>query len=290
MRHLKRALQDFRRNRFLSLVTVITIALATLIVSAFALFFLNAEALLNSWKKGVHIMVYLKDGVLEPDVARLQKILRGLEGIEAAHYVSRAEALARLREQLPQQTFLLDNLRQNPLPDAFEVHLLPDARIAETIEKLAARIEILPEVEEVESGRSWLSRFTGIFNLFRLAGYALGALLLMAAVFFVANTIRLVLYTRREEIDVMRLVGAEESFIKTPFYIEGLLQGALGGAIGLTLCLLLFLALSSNVSPELFGGSFTIRFLPAGMLAAIVLISMMVGWLGCFASLKQFFD
>ncbi|MFZ0613523.1 MAG: permease-like cell division protein FtsX, partial [Desulfobacterales bacterium] len=273
MRHLKRALQDLRRNRFLTLVTIITIALATLIVSAFALFFLNADTLLNSWKKGVHIMVYLKDGVVESEVVRLQKMLRDLEGVEAAPYVSRKEALAQLREQLPQQTFLLDNLRQNPLPDAFEVHLLPDARTAETIEKLAGQIEKLPEVEEVESGRSWLGRFTGVFTLFRLAGYALGALLLVAAVFFVANTIRLVLYTRREEIDVMRLVGAEESFIKIPFYIEGLLQGALGGIIGLTLSLLLFLAVSSNVSPELFGGSFTVRFLPTGMLAAIVLTS-----------------
>ncbi len=290
MRHLKRALQDLRQNRFLSLVTVITIALATLIVSAFALFFLNADTLLNSWKKGVHIMVYLKDGIGEAEVARLQNLLRDLEGVEAVRYVSRNEALAQLREQMPQQTFLLDNLRQNPLPDGFEVHLPADARTAETIEKLAAQIEKLPAVEEVESGRSWLGRFTGIFNLFRLAGYALGSLLLVAAVFFVANTIRLVLYTRREEIDIMRLVGAEESFIKIPFYIEGLLQGALGGLIGLTLSLLLFLAVSSNVSPELFGGSFAIRFLPADMLAAIVLISTMVGWLGCFASLKQFFD
>jgi cell division transport system permease protein len=289
MRYLKRALQDIRQNRFLSLVTIVTIALSILIVSAFALFFLNANDLINAWKKGVHIMVYLKNGVDETEVSRLQKMLHSMVGVETVHFISRDEALKKMRDQLPRQAFLLDNLRQNPLPDAFEVHLLPATRNWEKIEKHAVRLEKLPEVEEVEYGRGWLGRFTAVFNLFRLAGYALGALFFMAAVFFVANTIRLVLYSRREEVEIMRLVGAEDRFIKTPFYIEGMLQGALGGIIGLAMCLLLFLAVSSNVTPELFGGTFQIRFLPTRMLVAMVLTSMMVGWLGCFASLKQFF-
>jgi cell division transport system permease protein len=273
----------------LSLVTIITIALSILIVSAFALFFLNANDLINVWKKGVHIMVYLKNNVAETEVSRLQKMLQGRVGVEEVVFISRDEALKQLREQLPRQTFLLDNLKQNPLPDAFEVHLQPAARNWEKIEKLAVQLEKRPEVEEVEYGRGWLGRFPSVFNLFRLASYALGALFFMAAVFFVANTIRLVLYSRREEVEIMRLVGAEDRFIKTPFYIEGMLQGAFGGIIGLAMCLLLFLAVSSNVSPELFGGAFQIRFLPTRMLIAMVLTSMMVGWLGCFASLKQFF-
>ncbi|MEJ2478254.1 MAG: permease-like cell division protein FtsX [Desulfobacterales bacterium] len=219
----------------------------------------------------------------------IQKLLHGMVGVEEVHFISRDEALKNLREQLPHQTFLLDNLKQNPLPDAFEVHLSPATRNWEKIEKLAEQVEKLPEVEEVEYGRGWLGRFAAVFNLFRLAGYALGTLFFMAAVFFVANTIRLVLYSRREEVEIMRLVGAEDRFIKTPFYIEGVLQGALGGIIGLATCLLLFLAVSSNVTPELFGGVFQIRFLPTRMLVAMVLASMMVGWLGCFASLKQFF-
>jgi hypothetical protein len=89
MRYLKRALQDIRQNRFLSLVTIVTIALSILIVSAFALFFLNANDLINAWKKGVHIMVYLENDVAKTEISRLQKLLHGMVGVEEVHFISR---------------------------------------------------------------------------------------------------------------------------------------------------------------------------------------------------------
>ena len=125
-------------------------------------------------------------------------------------------------------------------------------------------------------------------DLLTLAGYGLGALFFMAAVFFVANTIRLVLYSRREEGEIMRLVGAEDRFIKTPFYIEGIIQGAVGGIIGLGALFIVFTIISANVSQDITTGMFQIRFLPSLVLVAIVISSMIVGWLGCFVSLKQF--
>ena len=288
MRYLKRALQDIRQNRFLSLVTIVTIAVSILIVSAFALFFLNTNDLINAWKKGVHIMVYLKNGVVETEVSRLQKMLPGLVGVEKVNFISRDEALKQLREQLPRQSFLLDNLKQNPLPDAFEVHLLPATRNWAKIEKLAVQLEKLPEVEEVEYGRGWLGRFAVVFNLFRLAGYALGALFFLAAVFFVANTIRLVLYSRREEVEIMRLVGAEERFIKTPFYIEGMLQGAIGGCIGIAALFVSYATISLKVADTALPTVVELQFLPVAVFGGFLATSIAVGWLGCFLSVKQF--
>lgn len=286
--YLKRAIQDIRQNRFLNLVTVITISLSILIVSAFALFFINAYDLINAWKKGVRIMVYVESGVPQSEFPRLQKMLQGIYGIDEVRFISKDEALTQLKEQLPHQSALLNDLKQNPLPDAFEIHLTAAAQDWKKVEKIAQQLETLPQVGEVEYGQGWLGRFAYIFNLFRLAGYALGALFFMAAVFFVANTIRLVLYSRHEEVEIMRLVGAEDRFIKAPFYIEGIIQGALGGVLGLTACLCLFLLVSSNVRPETVIGMFQIRFLPVKMVVAMVLGSMLVGWLGCFVSLKQF--
>lgn len=287
--YLKRAIKDIRQNSFLNLVTTITIALSILIVSAFALFFINTNDLVNAWKEGVRIMVYLKSNTSAAEVPNLQRMVGGLYGVSDVRFISRDEAFKNLKEKLSHQSSLLDNLKQNPLPDAFEIRLIPESQNWQKVEKLAQQLQNLPEIDEVEFGQAWLGRFTYIFNLFRLAGYALGVLFFMAAVFFVANTIRLVLYSRREEIEIMRLVGAEDRFIKTPFYIEGIIQGAFGGIAGLTACLIVFLMVSSNVKPALSAGMFQIRFLPPKMVLAMVVTSMMVGWLGCFVSLKQFF-
>jgi cell division transport system permease protein len=287
--YLKRAIKDIRQNSFLNIVTIITISLSILIVSAFALFFINTNDIVNAWKEGVRILVYLKGDTSAAEVPKLQKVIRGLHGVRDVRYIQKDEAFKTLKKQLSHQASLLENLKQNPLPDAFEIRLTPESQNWKAVEKLAQQLKNLPKIEEVEYGQAWLGRFTYIFNLFRLAGYALGALFFMAAVFFVANTIRLVLYSRREEIEIMRLVGAEDRFIKTPFYIEGIIQGALGGLVGLVACLVLYLIVSSNVQPALSAGLFNIRFLPPKMVLAMVMTSMVVGWLGCFVSLKQFF-
>lgn len=286
--YLKRAVQDIRQNRFLNAVTIITIALSILIVSSFALFFINTSDLMNTWREGVRIMVYLMPATPAAEIPGLQKKILGMYGVQEVQFISRDEALNQLKGQMQRQSALLENLKENPLPDGFEVRMIDVSRNWEKIEKLAVRIEDLPQVEEVEYGRKWLGRFSNIFNLFTLAGYGLGALFFVAAVFFVANTIRLVLYTRRDEIEIMRLVGAEDRFIKTPFYIEGLIQGALGGIIGLLLLFIVFLTISSNVAQDLTAGPFQIRFLPLHILFSIIFSSMIVGWLGCFVSLKQF--
>jgi cell division transport system permease protein len=195
-----------------------------------------------------------------------------------------------LKKQMKHQSSLLSDLKENPLPDAFEIRMIAASQNREKIETLADRIESLPSVEAVEYGQGWLDRFANIFNLFRLAGYAMGGLFFMASVFIVANTTRLVLYSRREEVEIMRLVGAEDGFIKAPFYIEGLIQGAVGGLIGLILLYVTFLFISSNVEQDLSYSFFHIRFLPPEIFLIIIVCSMLVGWIGAYISLKQFLN
>jgi cell division transport system permease protein len=290
MFYFKRAIQDIRQNRFLNLVTIVTIALSILIVSAFVLFLLNTNDLIQSWEKGMRIMVYLESNLTGAQIPEVEERIRKFEDVESVRFISREAALAQMKEQMGRQSSLLENLRENPLPDSFEISLTAGRQTAARIELLARRIETLPEVAEVEYGQSWIKRFSGVLQLFRLAGYALGGLFFLAAIFFVANTIRLVLYSRREEVAIMRLVGAEDRFIKTPFYIQGLIQGALGGLIGLSGLLLLFLLVSSNVEQSLITGMFQIHFLPLRWLALILLAGMLVGWLGCFLSLRQYLE
>ncbi len=284
----KRAIQDIRENRFLNTVTIITIALSILIVSVFALFFINTNDLINHWKKGIRVVVYLKTNTSEAMIPDIKKKFEGMYGVSEAVFISKEEALEQLKRQIKSQISLLEDLKENPLPDAFEVRMIPSSQSWEKVETLSDKIESLPYVDDVEYGEKWLGRFTNIVNLFRLTGYGVGGLFFMAAVFIVANTIRLVLYSRREEIEIMRLIGAADSFIKFPFYIQSLIQSTLGGILGLGILFIAFIIIASNVEHGFLPGSFQIRFLPPAVFFSIVISSMLVGWLGCYLSLKQF--
>ncbi len=286
--YYKKAVQDILDNRFLNLVTIITIALSVLIISAFALFFVNANDIMNSWKSGLRIMAYLKPGIGEARLLDLEYKIKGMYGVANVRFISKEEALSLLKDQMKRQFSLLTNLKENPLPDAFEVRMLPSSQSLEKVEALASQLESLSFIDAVEYGQKWLGRVANIYNLLRLTGCAMGALFFMATVFIIANTIRLVLYSRREEVEIMRLVGAADSFIKAPFYIEGLIQGALGGIVGLAVLFVTFILISANVEQDFSAGLFTIRFLSPSLSCGIVLCSMLVGWLGCYLSLKQF--
>jgi len=244
----KRALDDIFKNRFLNLVTIITISLSVLIASAFILFFVNASEIITSWEKGLRIMAYLKPGIKNDGLDDLKLAIQALDDVDNLQFISKDESWRK-------------------------------------IDALAARVEALPQIEEVEYGQQWVGRFAHIISLFRLAGYAMGTLFFMATIFIVANTIRLVIYSRREEVEIMRLVGATDNFIKFPFYFEGLIQGALGAIIGLGMLYLAFIFISSNVEKGFFPGLFRFNFLSPTLLLAIMLISMLVGWLGCLISL-----
>ncbi len=229
--HLKRALQDIRQNLLLNTVTISTIALSILIVSAAVLFFLNTTDILESWRRGIRIMVYLESDLDTAQRHAIETRIRKLYGVQATHFISKETALERLRSQMQRQSAVLDGLAQNPLPDAFEVQMIPTASTWEKAEDLAKSLEAVAGVTDVEYGQRWVERFVTLFNLFRLTSYAMGGLFFIASVFIVGNTVRLILYSRRQEVEIMRLVGATERFILAPFYFQSMIQGALGGAL-----------------------------------------------------------
>ena len=283
----KCAVNDILKHRFLNTVTIITIALSVFIVSALALFFLNANNIMNNWKKGVKIMAYLESDLADESIQEIRRKIIEIYGVLDVRFISKDEALKYLKNRMERQSSLFDNLNENPLPDAFEVRMIPLSQTWDRIELLASEIEMISKVEEVEYGQRWLGRFSNIFKLFKLLGYAMRALFFMAAVLIVANTIRLVFYSRQEEIEIIRIVGASDGFIKAPFYIEGLIYGAVGGVIGLASLYIIFCFISSNVGQNFTAEFFIIDFLSIKMLCEIILCSMIVGWFGCFISLKH---
>lgn len=286
--YIKRAVKDIFKNVYLNSVAVITIALSVLIISTFGVFVLNANDMVAAWKKDVRIMVYLAPGVTGDKLLDLETEIREFKGVNSVDFISKEAALEFLKEKMQGQSSLLENLDENPLPDAFEIHLDPDMNKVEEVEALAGHISALSKVTDVEYGQVWLKRFAGIFTLFRLAAFGIGGLFFMASVFIIANTIRLVLYQRRDEIEIMRLVGATDTFIKMPFYVEGMILGASGGFVGIAAAFFGYVMVSSNMASGISSGFFHIRFFPMDISLGIICSSILVGWLGCYLSLKQF--
>lgn len=285
---LKRAIKDMSENAFLHIVTMITIALSILIASSIGLLFSNANDVMNGWKQGIRIMAYVAPATGEQELSDTRRTIEKMSGVRDIRFVSKEEALDDLKVQMKRQLSLIENLDRNPLPDSFEVQVVPGGQTWEKIETLAAHIESLPVIETVEYGQAWLGRLANIFNLFHFIGLTMGVLFFMVTVFIIANTIRLALYSRREEIEVMRLVGATNAFIKIPSYISGLIQGAVGGAVGLLILYISFLIISSNIEQNFSSYVVDIRFLSGKSILWILIYSIFVGWLGCFLSLKQF--
>lgn len=285
MQHLEKAVEDIRANKFLTTVTVITIALSILIVSAYGLLLMNINDFIDRWQTGIRVMVYLKD---QRSADRLEEDIASLKGVSHVRFISKESGLAYLKQEMKTQSSIFSDLKTNPLPDAFEVHLSPVVFQMSEIHRLAGQIKNMEGVSEVEYGQKWFDRFLGIFSLIRLGGYAMGVLFFMAAVFIVANTIRLVLYTKRDEIEIVRLIGATDRFIQAPFFIEGLLQGATGAVLGLTALYVIFTMVSSNVQTVLSEGSMSLRFFPVEFIISIIAGSMVIGWIGCYLSLRQF--
>lgn len=284
----QKALQDILNNRFLNTVTVTTIALSVLIVSSFALFFYNANELLDTWKKGIRALVYLDPAADDANRLDLKYNIQKLAGVSEARFISRKEAMAQMKVQMGRQASLLEGLESNPLPDAFEVRLKPESQTMAEIERLSKAIEALPHIGKVEYGQQWIEKFISIINVFKFVGYTMGGLFLVATLFIVANTVRLVLYSRQEEIAIMRLVGATDKFIKTPFYIQGMALGGLGGMIGIAGLFIAFHFISEKFHSSLSAGLLDIHFLGLEMIAGFIAGSMFIGWVGCYVSLKQF--
>ena len=284
--HAKRAFADILANRFLNAVTVVTVSLAVLIVSAALLFFVNTRGILGVWQQQARILAYLRADAVAA-APSLKRTIEAIGGVRIARFIPREEALRELKAQMPNQASLFDHLEENPLPDAFEIELNPAAEGWERIDAIAERIGALAEIEAVEYGRKWVATLQGIMRVLHAVGAAMIGLFFVAAVSIVACTTRLAIYSRREEVEIMRLVGAAEGFIKAPFYITGLIQGLVGGAAGLAALFGFFNAVMDHIGTGAWTGVLPIRFLSAEEMAAVIAGSMLAGGLGVFISLRQ---
>ncbi|MBI3401051.1 MAG: ABC transporter permease [Acidobacteria bacterium] len=276
------ALTSLGRGWHSGLLATATIALALFVLGAFLLVTANLERLGAEWSGAAEMSVYLKDDVTDTERRAIDAALAPGVVIASHEYASKAAALARFKRTFGELASAIDALGDNPLPASFEVRLRPGQAAAQGLDALGQRLQQTPGVVDVRYDRQWLDRLLSAIAIVRGVGLVLGSVLTFAAALTVANVVRLALYARRDELDIMQLVGAPQVYIRGPFVMEGMLQGGIGAAAALVGLAAAFLALRGRYLVPLASAiNFTsIQFLPASLCVLLVVGGMAVGCLG----------
>ena len=284
---LEEALTSLWRSRLINALSIGTIAVSLFVLGAFLTVASNLSAVVDRWTDKVRVTFYLTDG-LEPHIrGSLVDQLQGDPAVESVELVTREQALERFRTLFRDLRTLPDDLGENPFPASLEVALRAGHTAPDAVRALVARYEKAPGVQEVQYDLLWIDRLTTAARLVRGVGALLGGILVLAGVFTISNVIRLTVYARQDELDIMRLVGATRAYVKGPFVVEGMLQGGLGGLVSVALLWLTFQVMATDAiaASDLMGRA--VVFLPKRLTLLIVVGGMLVGMAGSLVSLGR---
>ncbi len=276
------ALTSLWRGRQAGLLSTLTIALALFVLGGFLVVTANLERLGTEWSNAAELSVYLTDEVTAGQRRAIELALAPSDTIAAHEYVSKADALARFKQTFGDLAATADGLGGNPLPASLEVRLRPRPDVGAGVDELATRLRQMPGVADVRYDRQWLKRVLSAINVVRAVGLVLGSVLAIAAALTVANVVRLALYARRDELDIMNLVGAPPAFVRGPFVMEGVLQGGIGALAALLALGVAFFALRTRYLMPLASALnlSSIHFLPIELCLVLVAGGMAVGCIG----------
>jgi cell division transport system permease protein len=252
------------------------------------LLYLNIKNLTGTFQSDVEVIVYLDPEASEQVVSLVQKRLRTEPAAVALTFVSKEQALREFSEQFPDESLLLEGMEGNPLPASLVVNLSPRFLDTESLGAFAERVKQLPGVTHVAYSQDWVDTLALVVSYFELGAVVIGTILAVATVTIIANTIRLSLHTRKEEIEILRLIGATGVFIAIPYVIEGMILGAVGGGLSLALLkgVFEFFRLELNASGWFVGMEHILPVFPRQVSFLLVMTGLV---LGCGSSVLSVF-
>lgn len=276
------------RRRRSTLLSVLTIASALFVLGLFLVMLANVERMVREWRDAAEFSVYLSDGATDADRRAIQTVLRADSAVVTVDSVSPADAARRFSRDFPSMAGAAAALPANPFPGSLEVRTRPGTDTG-ALDRIAARVRRMPGVSDVRYDREWLDRLIAITALARGFGLSLSGILGLAAVMTVVNVIRLAMHARRDEIEIMALVGAPIAFIRGPFILEGLLQGGAGAMIGLAALWIVGRFAGATIGDAGIPGS-ALGLLSGGTMAAMFAGSIVVGALAGLAATWRVVD
>lgn len=273
------AIVSLRRSGRSALVSIGTIAIAFATLGGFLFISVNVQHVLDQWLQAAEMSVYLQEDATDAQRADVEQYLRAHPAVAAVEYVSREHALERFRTDFPELRDVAVGLGENPFPSAIEVRLKTDNAADAAADALARDVSGRSGVSDVRYDRRWLQRLLGIVTSARYAGGLVAGILMLGAAFTVAAVVRLSLYARRDELEIMQLVGAPFSYIRGPAVVEGLLLGGIGAALALVVISILYSSLVKWLGGDLAGlvGLGQLHFLGPFEIAIMLLGGVGVG-------------
>ncbi len=271
------------RGRRAAALAVLTIAAGLFVLGFFLVFNANLQRLVTQWTESAELSVYLADDVTPEELTTIDALV-GKSGL-AAHreYLSKAQAAERFKRDFPDLAPSAERLESNPFPASFEVRLDPGRREArEAVDSLAATLGAVHGVADVRYDPRWLDRLNTIVRFVRGVGLLVVVLLAIASALTVSNVVRLAASARRDEIEIMQLVGAPFAYVRGPFIVEGILQGGAGAVVALVLLWGMFTAMRlryGQVAADAVGLT-SISFLPVELWIAVIGGGMLLGCIG----------
>ncbi|MDR7418543.1 MAG: permease-like cell division protein FtsX [Armatimonadota bacterium] len=261
------AVGGLRRNGLMVAAAITTIAIALTVAGAGWLTSANVAHVAAILEGQVEVVGFLRRDLGAAQQQRLRGSVEGLSGVRSAEIVTRAEALRRLQRTFRSMASINELLPSNPLPDSIEVRVA-DAR---EVKAVAEALRRLPGVDEVAYGGTVVERLVAFTRAVRLGGVAVAGLLAAAALLIIVNTIRLTIAARRQEIEIMTLVGATRGFVRGPFVVEGVLQGGTAALIASVLLATGYIVLARQAATAL-------PFLPLLSPAEVLPTTLVVVW------------
>lgn len=284
---LREAAVGLSRSWKVSLLAVLTIGVSLFLGGTVQLVTSNLARAVDDWQHAARLTLYLR---AEADAAARQSLadlVAGRAHVQSLEEISAAEAVARFHRNFPSLVGLFSGLEGDPLPPSWELQVAPGERGTPRFAEWVGTLRAHPAVLMVDDDLDWIAQAERLLALVRTSGLALSALLLGAAVFTIASVVRLILLLYRDEIAVLRLVGATEFFVRGPFYAQGLLQGLLGAVAALGALVLVRAVLLANLGPSLAAQLLLARFLAPTQQLVLVAIGALAGLGGAILSVRR---
>ncbi|MGB2869871.1 MAG: permease-like cell division protein FtsX [Bacteroidota bacterium] len=279
---LKEGFSGFKRAKLSMVAAVVTIAVSLLLLSFFSILLINANTVVNSLRDRVEMEAFIGDHLSQDDITNLKIQIELLEGVQQARLITKEEAAAIFKEEFGEDIYKVLNF--NPLPASFKIFLKDGYKTSVSAERVFAQLKSLKGVDDVIYRKQLLEMLDQKAMTFLWFTFGIGVFIAVSSIVLVANTIRLAIYSKRKIIQTMKLIGATRGFIRTPFILEGLIQGVLGGGFAAAVVFVVFNYLERWVSIQL---SDFVRVAPV-YYGVILGVGCLLGVLGSLFSVRKF--